>query len=337
MWCSFQIVFDVDARDAAAALLERCVVAGGLRADQAAEAERLAGDRELVARVVDDLEEEPRVRAALVQLAGRVQVARAVAVRHDETAAAAQLDDEIGDAAVVLGGRLDERLHADVVALLRLREQRRRSSPSSSTSGSPPAASTSFVLSFAAWTSGWSNGLIPRYAPATATANSQRKNSPPSAYGSATCGTAACRSGPSGDSPGAGTSPLPCLPVDSAISCSAQRPKLPSVSAMQILSRPSLPAGAELAAELVARVRRRPAGRASASARRSRAGGRRRRPSAPRAPCRTARARSSGRRSSARRENTRRKPRSAAVRSSSEPGSVMATKYAPRLPERSQK
>ena len=43
-----------------------------------------------------------------------------------------------------------------------------------------PVASTSFVLSFAAWTSGWSNGLISRIEPATAIANSQRKNSLPS-------------------------------------------------------------------------------------------------------------------------------------------------------------
>ena len=47
---------------------------------------RLAGDRDLLARVVDDLEEEAGVRAALVQLPGRVQVARSVAVRHDELA-----------------------------------------------------------------------------------------------------------------------------------------------------------------------------------------------------------------------------------------------------------
>ena len=75
---------------------------------------------------------------------------------------------------------------------------------------------------------------------------------------------AACRSGPSGDSPGAGTRPLPCLPVDSAISCSAQRPKPPSVSSMQILSRPSCQPVPNCAAELVARVAARPAGRASA-------------------------------------------------------------------------
>src|SRR5579871_5969917 len=78
----------VDAGDAAVARLERFVVPFRLRADEAAEPERLAGDRELLARVVDDLEEQPGVRAALVGLAGRVEVARAVAVRHDEAAVA---------------------------------------------------------------------------------------------------------------------------------------------------------------------------------------------------------------------------------------------------------
>ena len=42
---------------------------------------RLAGHLEVVGRVVDELEEAPGRRAALVELAGRVQVARAVAER----------------------------------------------------------------------------------------------------------------------------------------------------------------------------------------------------------------------------------------------------------------
>ena len=44
-------------------------------------------------------------------------------MRDDEAAAPAELPHEIRDAAVVLVARLDEGLHADVVALLRLREQ----------------------------------------------------------------------------------------------------------------------------------------------------------------------------------------------------------------------
>ena len=72
-----------DARDPPAALLQRREVAGRLRADQLPEPERLAGDRQLVTGVVDHLQVEPRRRAALVQLPGRVEVARAEAVRDD--------------------------------------------------------------------------------------------------------------------------------------------------------------------------------------------------------------------------------------------------------------
>ncbi len=62
-------ILQLDAGDAAAARLERLEVALGLRADEPTEAERLAGDRQLLAFVVDDLEEEAGVRAALVELA----------------------------------------------------------------------------------------------------------------------------------------------------------------------------------------------------------------------------------------------------------------------------
>ena len=95
-------LLDVDSRDAAAALLQGRIVSGGLGAKQAAEAERLAGNRDLLAGIVDDLEEEAGVRAALVQLPGRVEVARPVAVGDDEPAAAAELADEVVDPAVVL-------------------------------------------------------------------------------------------------------------------------------------------------------------------------------------------------------------------------------------------
>ena len=175
------------------------------------------------------------------------------------------------------------------------------------TSGSSPDASTSFVLSFAACTSGWSNGLMPRIEPATAVANSQRKNSCPSSYGSASRTSCAWRSGPSAGSPGAGTSPFPCLPVDSASSCSAQRPKPPALGSMQTLSRPSRQPSPS------ARPSSRPglpSARRHASAishARGRAAARRRRPSARPAPSRTATAPSSGRRSSARRRRSRAK------------------------------
>src|SRR4051794_33529853 len=76
-------ILHVHARDAAAAVAQRREIAGRLRADQLREAERLVGDRELVAVVLDDLQEETTVRATLVQLPGRVEVARADAVRDD--------------------------------------------------------------------------------------------------------------------------------------------------------------------------------------------------------------------------------------------------------------
>src|SRR5436190_22240187 len=95
-------LLDVDSRSPAAALLQRRVIAGSLRADQTAEAEVPAGDRQFVAGVVDDLQEEPGVRTPLVELSRRVQIARAVAVRDDEAAAAPQLPDEVGYAPVVL-------------------------------------------------------------------------------------------------------------------------------------------------------------------------------------------------------------------------------------------
>src|SRR5438034_2114809 len=119
------------------------------------------------------------------------------------------------------------------------------SDPSGPVSGPGPGTwleeRRSAVLSFASCTSGWPNGLMPRIEPATAVANSQRKNSAPRSYGSSSRTRPCCRSGPPvGSSPGAGTSPLPLFPVDSAISCSAQSPKPPGTSSMHTLSRPSL-------------------------------------------------------------------------------------------------
>src|SRR4051812_18371391 len=57
-------VLEADADDAPVALPKRFVVAFGLRCDQPAEAERLAGDLELLTEVVDDLDEEAGIRAA---------------------------------------------------------------------------------------------------------------------------------------------------------------------------------------------------------------------------------------------------------------------------------
>ena len=111
----------VDSRDAAAALLQRLIVSGGLGADQAAKPNARAGNRQLVAGVVDDLQEEAGVRAALVELPGGVEVARAEAVRDDVARSRARA--RRAAASVVLARRVDERLDADVVAVARLREQ----------------------------------------------------------------------------------------------------------------------------------------------------------------------------------------------------------------------
>src|SRR5919109_75059 len=54
-------------------------VAGRLGVDQRAERIGLGGNLEILGEVVHELEEAPRRRPALVELAGRVQVARAVA------------------------------------------------------------------------------------------------------------------------------------------------------------------------------------------------------------------------------------------------------------------
>ena len=131
---------------------------------------------------------------ALVQLARRVQVARAEAVRHDAAGHVAGARGEPRDRRVGGRGRVHERLDARRSRARPPPRAARRPSPRSRSSTSPPA-STSFVLSFAACTFGWSNGLMPRIEPATATPNSQRKNSWPSSYGDSTRTSCAWRSG----------------------------------------------------------------------------------------------------------------------------------------------
>ena len=120
--------------------------------------------------IVHDLQEAADRRAALVQLAGRVEVARAEAEGDDAVGLAAQALDEALQA--LLLGRVDERLDGDVVTGPRLREE--LLDRALRLDGKPPDSSSAFVRSFASWTFGWSNGLISRIAPATAVANSQR-------------------------------------------------------------------------------------------------------------------------------------------------------------------
>src|SRR3954469_16541065 len=115
------LLLDVDTRDPAAALLERLEIACGLCADQLPEPERLPGDRKLLACLVDDLKVEPGGRAALVQLARRMQVARTEPVRDDATCRRTRLVGECEHPGLVRRRRVDECLNADVIALLRLR------------------------------------------------------------------------------------------------------------------------------------------------------------------------------------------------------------------------
>ena len=335
--CISYSLSSVDPRDAAAALLERRVVARGLRADQPAEAERLAGDRELLARVVDDLEEEPGVGPALVQLARRVEVARAVAVRDDAAGRLARARGEPRAPRLGRGRRLDERLDADVVALAAPARRARRPSPPAR-ARRRRRASTSFVLSFAACTFGWSNGLMPRIEPATAVANSQRKNSWPSSYGDRDAHLLRLAVGPVGRL---------ARRRDEALALLAGRlgdellgPEAEAVpgSGDADLVAALLPAVARAEAELEARVA---LARRHASAISLRAVEQPREVDAHQRRghhARTARAPSSGRRSSARRRRprgTRARARAARAR---EPGSVIATHCAPvaaRLPRSS--
>src|SRR5919107_1692735 len=67
---------------AAPAAAQRLEIAGGLGVLQRPEAVRPAGDRDVLGPVVDDDEEAPGRRPALVELAGRVQVAWPVAERR---------------------------------------------------------------------------------------------------------------------------------------------------------------------------------------------------------------------------------------------------------------
>src|SRR5690242_7222695 len=116
-------ILQANAHDRPPALFQRSEVAGRLRAYQPAEAEILVGNGNLVARFVHDLDEVADRRPALVQLVGRVEVARAEAVCRDEPGLGADAPDQRIEPGDALAGRVDERLYADVVALLRPREQ----------------------------------------------------------------------------------------------------------------------------------------------------------------------------------------------------------------------
>src|SRR3954467_14643115 len=124
-------------------------------------------------------------------------------------------------------------------------------------SSGSPAARIAWVFSLLSVTFGWSNGLIPRIRPVIAVAYSHPRNCAPSgpttptdgpgsgagAPTTASSASGVCAPGACTDSSATGRMPRPSLPVDSAISCSAQSPKprmgvSDSASTMPTLSRP---------------------------------------------------------------------------------------------------
>ena len=122
------------------------------------------GDRQLLAGSSTTWTNTPGRRPALVELAGRVQVARPEAGGDD----AAGLPARALASGVELGlaRRVDERLDGDVVARPRLGEQLLDATPRTvGVRPRPWPERTSRVRSLASCTFGWSNGLISRSPP----------------------------------------------------------------------------------------------------------------------------------------------------------------------------
>ena len=188
--------------------IERLKVAERLRRFQHRERERLIGNREVLVRFGDDDDEDAVVRAAFVQLPGRVQIARTIAEHRGAVAARRRTVvrnscSRPSNAAVV---RRKKREQTEVIAVV-------RSHAGTTSAGAPlssrlrgfaerqphavdlrvrlgqrqPLAlfdrpsSSAAVASFACFTFGSSNGLIAISRPAVAVAISQRRNSAPSA------------------------------------------------------------------------------------------------------------------------------------------------------------
>src|SRR6266508_372828 len=113
-------ILQSDAHDLPAALLQRAVVALGLSADQAPEPKVPARNRNLVAGVVDHLDEQTCRRASLVKLSRGVQVAWPEPVRDDTPGRARPFDQRLQ---LSLAHWIDERLNGDVIRRLSLAEQ----------------------------------------------------------------------------------------------------------------------------------------------------------------------------------------------------------------------
>ena len=194
--------------------LDRGEVSGRLGVDELAEGVGPTRDRPVDRMVRGELEEPAAGRAALVELAGRVEESRPVAGRRRSPGPVAQRRADPGDRRIRLGRWGDERLQAEVRVVAPARElggqrlddvgragRRAVASPwtvrpspvaigagagAAAASERPWRASTFRVSSLASSTLGWSNGSMPRTAPAIAVATSQRTNSAPRSIGSFT-------------------------------------------------------------------------------------------------------------------------------------------------------
>src|ERR1041385_8151696 len=124
---SLRVAAEIDRENAPLSLLERGEVAERLRADERAERVIGLGHRQVLRRLVDELQHEDGVRAALVQLPGRVEKAGAVAHRRREPHAIAQRGRKRGQRLGVARARIQIGLDRDVVALFFLSQPRRDS------------------------------------------------------------------------------------------------------------------------------------------------------------------------------------------------------------------
>ena len=251
---------EAHARDGPARVAQGRGVAGRLRVDERAEAVRAAGDGQVGGLVGQHLQEDPGRRAALVQLARRVQVARAEARRGRDAQAVADAPAHRLQARLGVVARGDEGLDAHVGAPgLGRRERladvawlRRRQLPVLLVRGEQVAREHLGRLDV---------GLVERvdaeHAPAVGGRELPRQHLPaevlrrrrrraprrdgrrPAASRSSRRawrrrargrrrGRRRRRRARPARSSASGTTPVPSLPVDSAMSCSSQRPKRPS-------------------------------------------------------------------------------------------------------------
>ena len=218
-----------DARDAAAALAQRRRSRPRPARGSAARSRTAAGDRQLVAVVLDDLEEEARCsgRPCAAARSSAGSAGRSPCVTTQPVASRARAASAASRASFARSGRRTPGC----------RRSRRRCACASSSSSepsrlerptSPPREHlVRLVLR------GLHVGLVERVDAEDRAGDGGRELPAEELLAELVRAREPDLAAPGGrarrgDSPGAGTSPLPCLPVDSASSCSAQRPKPPA-------------------------------------------------------------------------------------------------------------